>query len=121
MPDKHTREEDFRDYKFASRAISAIEQLSKKKQSWMVGVGFKLPHLALHVPFKYFDLYSKKGSKFEEAVSLKDDELKFPPTSPEVAYKCCAADTFVFQKKEGSEKSFDAVQIGNINEKLPGK
>jgi len=36
MPDKHTREEDFRDYKFATRAIQAIHDLSVKKENWMV-------------------------------------------------------------------------------------
>ena len=87
----------------------------------MVGVGFKLPHLALHVPYKYYDMYTKKGKKFYDAVALKENERRFPQTAPEVSYKCCAQETFVFQNKEGSVKSTDAVQIGNINEVLPEK
>ena len=120
MPDKRTKVEDFRDYKFASRAIEAIEKLHKEDTNWMVAVGFKLPHLALHVPYEYFDMYTKKGKKFDDKVSLSKEELRFPPSSPEVAYKCCADDTFVYQKHEGAAKSFDSVQIGNINDVLPG-
>lgn len=77
MPDKHRKEEDFRDYQFASRAIQAIKELSGKNREkhWMVGVGFKLPHLSLHVPYKYYDMYTKKGSKYRDSIGLKDSEV----------------------------------------------
>ena len=120
MPDSHTKEEDFRDYKFASRAIDAIEKLSRQDDNWMVAVGFKLPHLALHVPHKYFQLYTDKGDKFIESVALSEDGLRFPLSSPEIAYRCCAEETFVFQKEDGAVKSHDYAQIGNINDALPG-
>ena len=123
MPDKYKKEEDFRDYQFASRAIEAIKELhgKNKQKHWMVGVGFKLPHLSLHVPFKYFDMYDKKGGSYDQTIDLKDSELRFPLSSPEIGYKCCAADEFVYQKNRGSEKSADAIPIGDINQQLPDK
>ena len=68
MPDKVRPEEEFRDYKYASRAISDLRALSSSQKrtgkNFMLGLGFKLPHLCMHIPFKYFDLYRNRTDRF---------------------------------------------------------
>lgn len=80
MPDKHKQEETFRDHMFASRAIDALERLSEKKESYfMVAIGFKMPHLSLHVPQRTFDLYRDKSYVWD---NVTDAYLTHPPTVP---------------------------------------
>ena len=60
MPDKVKREEDFRDYEFTTKAIETLRKLESSDDYYMVALGFKLPHLAVHVSYKYFDMYRDK-------------------------------------------------------------
>ena len=57
MPDKTRSEDGFRDHQFAERAAKVLVDLSKEKKFFMLAIGFKLPHLQLHVPYKYYELY----------------------------------------------------------------
>ena len=86
MPDKVKREEDFRDYEFTTRLIQGIERMNLEPKPFMAAIGFKLPHLAVHVPWKYFDMYRDRTDAF----SLSKKELRFPYSSPEISYRCCA-------------------------------
>lgn len=76
MPDKVRAEETFPDHIFASKAVEALQRLSKLDQYFMVAVGFKMPHLAMHVPYKYFDMYRSRVQQW----NAPPDELRFPPT-----------------------------------------
>ena len=106
MPDKTLPEETFRDYMFASKTIDALKELHALNEHFMVSVGFKLPHLALHVPWKYYEMYRNK----RYAWTLSDQERQFPPSAPLSSYRCCAESTFKYMNEEGSKpfsKSID--------------
>jgi len=113
MPDKVKREEDFRDYEFTSRLIKAMRELAHKPQYFMTAIGYKLPHLAVHVPYKYYEMY--KGKDKAEAWKLNKKELRFPPSSPEVSYRCCANPYFEYMNEEGAKRASKMIPIGDIN------
>jgi len=87
MPDKVHPEEWFRDHEFSAKAVHALEKLTKEPKYFMLGVGFKLPHLALHVPHKFFEIYKNKDRM--NAWKLSKRELRFPATTSEVSWRCC--------------------------------
>ncbi len=81
MPDKVRPEESFRDYEFTTRAIETLRKMVKEKKFYMLGLGFKLPHLAVHVPYKYYEMYKGKS----DAWKLTKKELRFPLSVSEVS------------------------------------
>ncbi len=115
MPDKVHAEEWFRDHQFTTRAIEGLHKLVKENKYFMLGLGFKLPHLAVHVPYKYYEMYKGK----EESWRLNKKELRFPLSSPEIGYRCCAEPTFYFMEEEGARPATKTIGIGppdNINQ-----
>lgn len=97
-PDKNRPEEEFKDYELTSRAIESLRRLYKQSDYFMVGIGFKLPHVPVHIPHKYFDMYRSRKSVWNKPRS----HLKFPETSPILSYKCCAAPFFRYMTNDGS-------------------
>lgn len=112
MADKIKPEEQFRDHEFASRAIHTMRTLHSQDETFMVGVGFKLPHLAVHVPFKYFDMYRQRRQMWKR----RKRELRFPPSAPVVAHKCCALGDFQFMNNDGGEKSVKSTRLGVVDQ-----
>jgi iduronate 2-sulfatase len=117
MPDKIKPEEEFRDYLFASKTIETLKVLNAKQEYFMLGVGFKLPHLAVHIPYKYYDMYKGRESGWK----LTEEELRFPQTAPAISYRCCASADFQFMEQEGARRSAHKVPIGNINDAFTHK
>lgn len=113
MPDKIRREDQFRDHQFAERAVKALEKLSKEKKFFMLAVGFKLPHLALHVPHKFYEMY--KSSEKRNSWHLSKRELRFPYSVSEVSYRCCADPEFRYMREEGGRRYNRTVPLGDIN------
>jgi iduronate 2-sulfatase len=111
MPDRYRDEKDFRDHQFADKAISLLKRLVHEPKPYFLAVGFKLPHNALHVPYKYFSMYKNKAYQWR----LSKKELRFPHSSPEVAYRCCAEPVFKFMRDDGALKANRSVKIGDIN------
>jgi arylsulfatase A-like enzyme len=111
MPDKVRKEESFRDYLFSSRAIKTLEKLIKLPNYYMLAVGFKLPHLAVHVPFKYYEMYKKHT----QAWKLSKKELRFPASTSEVSYRGCAEPEFKFMRGEGSQRYNRTVPLGDVS------
>jgi iduronate 2-sulfatase len=114
MPDKVRAEETFPDHIFASKAIEAITRLSKLDRFFMVAIGFKMPHLAMHVPYKYYDMYRSRVHQW----AATDSELRFPPTAPVVSYRCCA-DDYKYMRDEGASPSNATHQLRYINDTIP--
>ena len=112
MPDRILPEEEFRDYIFASRSIETLKTLHASNQYFMLAVGFKMPHLALHVPYKYYDMYKNMNKPW----ALTKKELQFPPSSPSVSYRCCADFFFSFMESEGAVKKSERIKVGDIND-----
>lgn len=112
MPDKHKKEEHFRDYEFTTRMIDTLRKLSQKPEYYMVSIGFKLPHLAVHVPYKYYDMYKGKSNN---NWALTKKELRFPPTSQSMNYRCCPEPYFMHMTNEGSVPSSKHINLGDIN------
>jgi iduronate 2-sulfatase len=113
MPDKVKREEDFRDYMFTTRAIDMMKRQHEEGNLFMVSVGFKLPHLAVHIPHKYFQWYQNYSAR--GIWKRPKRELRFPPSSPIVAHKCCALPIFTHMEEEGAVRSGRHSEIGNIH------
>lgn len=127
-PDKHTPEESFPDHIFTSRAIKTIRTAvhnnsvaTTKHRPFMVGLGFKLPHLALHVPFKYFDLYREQATA-SPVDQVKDSwpyhfqstaDLSFPVGASEIGYSLSNQRTFEFMNREGASKSAEGIRLKN--------
>ncbi len=113
MPDKVLPEEGFRDFMFTSRATNTMKTLHNKGELFMVAIGFKLPHLAVHIPYKYYQLYANYS---ERGIWKRPKrELKFPLSSPIVAHKCCALPTFTHMEQEGAVRSSRTTPIGSIH------
>lgn len=115
MPDKTRKEEEFRDHIFAEKAVTVLKDLVKSPKYFMLAVGFKLPHLALHVPYDYYKMYKGK----EASWALSQRELVFPQSSPSVSYRCCAENDFRFMEEEGGKQTQKTKHItppNNINE-----
>ena len=114
QPDKTRPEESFRDYQFATKSIDGLKRMNADKTKYfMMAVGFKLPHLAIHLPYKYFNMY--KDPERMQAWKLTKKESKFPYSSPPVAYRCCANPKFEYMNEEGTKEATDVVRLGNIN------
>jgi iduronate 2-sulfatase len=117
MPDIYIPEEKFRDYEVASHAIDMMKKLHATDQYFMVAMGFKLPHLSIHFPYAYYEMYRNKTDVWHRPKR----ELRFPITSPKVAHKCCANPEFVYLAKDGSVKSHESVRIAEIDFQFPSK
>ena len=113
MPDNVRTENMFRDHQFAEKATNTLQNLAKEKKYFMLAVGFKLPHLALHVPHKYYSLYNNKDTR--NAWKLGKRELRFPSSVPEISYRCCADPEFRFMRSEGAHRYNRSVSLGDIN------
>ena len=123
MPDKTRPEEWFRDYQFTSHAIKALKELSTRvhattgqPQKFAVSLGFKLPHLAVHVPWKYYEMYRSRQNAF----MLSKKELRFPLGTPEVSFRI-GERYFTYMKNEGQEKSEHVEAIGKIDQVIPAQ
>ena len=81
----------------------------------MLALGFKLPHTEIHLPYHYYKLYDNQTKMGMWRLTKK--ELKFPSSSPNPAYHCCADGykEFRFMNEEGAKKSVKNVHIGDIN------
>eukprot|EP01038_Epipyxis_sp_PR26KG_P011030 gene11030-14811_t len=112
MPDKVHPEEWFRDHKFTNKAIEILKRLLNEPKYWMLALGFKLPHITLHVPYKYYEMYKGKSASWK----LSKRELKYPSTITELSYRCCGEPSFRFMREEGSKPANRSIGIGNINE-----
>ncbi|RYG68835.1 hypothetical protein EON64_04255 [archaeon] len=115
MPDKVRKEEKFRDYEFTERALKTWQRMLKASKPYFLAIGFKLPHLTLHVPHKYYAMYRDK----REAWRLNKRELRYPTTLSEVSYRCCADGEFKYMREEGAMRHNKSIPIGDINMVLP--
>jgi iduronate 2-sulfatase len=107
MPDKKTPEQSFRDYMFATKTIDAIKELHTKNEHFLVSVGFKLPHLSMHVPWKYYEMYRNK----KNAWALTKQERQFPASTPLSSYRCCAEGSFRYMNEEGAKPSLKEISL----------
>lgn len=87
----------FRDYEFTSRALQTWEKMLASPKYHMLAVGYKLPHLTLHVPQQFHDLYKGQEHKWK----LNKRELRFPLSTSEISYRCCAEPDFKFLNQNG--------------------
>lgn len=108
MPDKVKPEDQFRDHIYTTRAIETMKSLHASQEYFMVGVGYKLPHLQVHIPFKYFDMYRDQQEYWRKRHKR---DLLYPQTAPPVAYKCCAAPNFAHMTEDGARPSNNRVNL----------
>lgn len=112
LPDKNVPEEMFRDYDFTTKAIQRLEKMIKNtSKNFMLAIGYKLPHLQMHVPYKYYEMYKDLTHSWK----LSKRESRFPHSVPDVAYRCCAEPNYMYMEEEGSVKSTNVLSVGDIN------
>jgi iduronate 2-sulfatase len=111
VPDKTIPEEQFRDHLFTTRAIDAIKKLAKGPEYFMVAIGFKLPHISLRIPYKYYDMYKNRT----ESWRLTKKESRFPHSAPTVSFRCCGENNFRFMNEEGTRPATRRINFPNIN------
>lgn len=114
-PDKVRGEHEFRDYLFATRTINTLKSLTKENKYFMLSIGFKNPHLALHVPHRYYEMYKN----LTEHWKLTKRELRFPYLASTGGYRCCAEGTFDYMNEEGAKRNVKSIPLGNINHGIP--
>ena len=104
FPDALTPEYEFRDYMFASKAIDRLKQFHAEKDGrpFMLGIGFKSPHLCMHVPYKYFNMYRDHVPKWRAAAAR--NILQYPRSSPSVGFSLSINNRFKFMNQEGRFK-----------------
>ena len=115
MPDKVWPEEKFRDHIFATKAVARLEEMltDPAKKKFMLALGFKNPHLQIHIPYKYYDMYKNRTDAFK----LTKKESRFPHSAPDVAYRCCAEFDFMYMEQEGAVKAppEKVIKMGDVN------
>lgn len=117
MPDSVMSEKQFRDYEVTDHAIDKLREFHSKNELFMIGMGFKLPHLSLHLPREYFEMYRNITHVWHRPKR----ELRFPITSPKVAHKCCANPEFVYMAKDGAVKSHNSVDMAPTDFQFPAR
>ena len=98
MPDRNTPENSFKDHIITTLAIERLEAFAKSNESFFLGIGHKLPHLAMHVPYSSYEVYKDKGALFER----KKSERQLAQSVPGISYRCCADQYFNFMNAEGA-------------------
>lgn len=114
MPDKVRSEKSFRDSLFVDKSLDCLYDLVNEEKYFMLAIGFKLPHLALHVPYRHYEQQKNMSQHWQ----LTKKELRFPNSVNEVSYQCCAESKFVYMEEEGAKKSKKSHGVGNINEPI---
>jgi iduronate 2-sulfatase len=115
MPDKVRQEHEFRDHLFTTRTIDTLKRLVKEPKYFMLNIGFKNPHLALHAPYRYYEMYKNKT----ESWKLSKKELRYPFLASAGGYKCCAEPAFHYMNDEGASRHKKSVHLGDINQAIP--
>ncbi|KAJ1416775.1 alkaline-phosphatase-like protein [Ochromonadaceae sp. CCMP2298] len=115
-PDKKELE-DFRDWQYTTRTLQHIRHLSALPQPFLSAIGFKLPHLELHVPHQYFSMYKDKAPAWK----LSKRELKFPSSLSELSYRFCEKGRFHYMNNEGSEAHNQSHPLRQIDKALPSQ
>jgi iduronate 2-sulfatase len=116
-PDRHTPEEKFRDYIYTSKMIEGLKKVSSLPDYFFLGIGYKLPHIHLHYPWKYYDMYRSRASIWNEVTSK---HLHYPRTAPAVSYRCCAYGEYIYMNDEGNRKSHEQIQTNsNLTRTFP--
>jgi hypothetical protein len=120
MPDKIKKEESFPDHLIATETIKSLRQFHSRaqqgiehQQKFMIAAGFKMPHTALHIPHRYFDMYRHLNST--DVWTLKDEERTYPSNAPAHSFRCCTDTVFRFMKNEGADNSERSEPLGDIN------
>jgi len=124
QPDRTRREDEFRDHIIMSRALTGLQDLERKRltsnTNFMLAIGFKLPHIALHVPYKYYAMYKDRDEVWN-STTAKD--LQYPSETTVAGYRCCGERLFRFINDEGQRPADPKVQvdINDINAKFPAQ
>jgi arylsulfatase A-like enzyme len=115
-PDKVRPEETFPDHVLASEAIQGLRNLSAANDYFMVSIGFKMPHLSTHVPYKYYDMYRDKLHIWQ---SSTDEQRQFPRTTPLISHRCCAEPHMRYMNEEGTKRGTEFDDIERVDRPFP--
>jgi iduronate 2-sulfatase len=100
-PDRHTPEENYRDYIFTTKMINGLKNVSSRSEYFFLALGYKLPHIHLHFPWKYYDMYRSRAKIWSKVSSRA---LQFPQTAPPISYRCCAYEEYRYLNEEGNAR-----------------
>lgn len=109
-PDNTRPEESFKDHELTTSAINTLRVLADKNEYFMLAIGFKLPHVPIHIPYKYFDMYRPKTDVWKR--SKRD--LTYPSSTPLMQYKCCVAPHFQYITANGTRRTPQREWVNDI-------
>jgi arylsulfatase A-like enzyme len=133
-------DDTFQDGKVAELAVTALLDMSAKKQPFFLAVGFVKPHLPFVAPKKYWDLYDPAAIQLapipanSEAITAFPRN-RFPPTSPANSSTVttrrsaipmrksarCSTNSTVSDSAKTPSSSCGATTAGNLASTAPGR
>ena len=122
QPDAVRGEDEFRDHIMTTKAVNGLQRLAasykETGEHFMVAVGFKLPHVTLHIPQKYYDMYADLD--MAKLYNISAQELHFPvESSPPVGFTCCTEKNFRYMNANGTKRADRFFGTGNVNVPFP--
>jgi iduronate 2-sulfatase len=111
-PETSKLDADYLDYQLVTRTIDSLRSYQQERVPFMISLGFRLPHLPVRVPKRYFDLYAQTYSN--PLRSIKYPSLRYPNTSF-LDHECCSYPAFSYINKSLSAHKFTR----HINEAIP--
>jgi iduronate 2-sulfatase len=100
-PDRHTPEESYRDHILTTKMIAGLKNVSSRSEYYFLALGYKLPHIHLHFPWKYYDMYRSRAKVWSK---VSPRALQFPPTAHPISYRCCAYEEYRYLNEEGNAR-----------------
>jgi iduronate 2-sulfatase len=119
--DKAIPEHKFRDFDFTTRAIETITKLHQDNitSPFFVAVGFKLPHVAIDVPYKYYKLYEQQA-KEREWVPPGKAYRTFPLNAPAIAHNPPLTSAYLPRTRNTLSRSSSRKHVGHANNTATG-
>lgn len=112
-PDSIRTEPEYLDYQLVTHVIDNLKfyhQNTETTKRFMIGLGFRMPHLPIRVPKGYFDLYDK------ESYQSKWNHSRSYPFTTDFDHGCCSYRSFSYISSHFQDKYRFT---GNVGEVIP--
>lgn len=121
FPDKTLPLEKFRDSIMVKNGLKVWQDLIEAEEPWMMSFGFKLPHLSLHLPYQFYEIYKdldiKNFLSSPNSTSHLSSFLRFPLNSSTISYNGFILENFQYISEEGKDSNRE--QLTSINKPVP--
>ena len=102
FPDQLKPVDSFKDHIFTTRAVDMLRILASEPAPFFLGIGYKLPHIELHVPYKYYAMYD--NAKSRASFRLNSIRRSHPLHAPAVAHRESHTRHFYYMNDTGRRR-----------------